>query len=204
VVTLVDRVDRCRPKRLRLRRRLGLERRAVVAEDVPLACRELLLRPDPRSKAGLARARVAVLPLAVDRHGRGDEQLADPVAPLQRLLEDDGRADRVDRRAPLDLVHRLPDADGGREVDDRVDAVEGIPHRITVAHVAGLELHLRVEVVRRLAVRVHLRVEVVERAHLVAVGEEPVGEVRADEAGAAGDQDIHGAREATSAGLERG
>src|SRR5438093_451418 len=37
-----------------------------------------------------------------------------------------------------------------------------------------------------------LRVEVVERADLVPLGEQPVGEVRADEAGAAGDENAHG------------
>ena len=37
----------------------------------------------------------------------------------------------------------------------------------------------------------HLWVEVVEHAHLVALGQQPVGEVGADEAGAAGDQDAH-------------
>jgi hypothetical protein len=42
--------------------------------------------------------------------------------------------------------------------------------------------------------RVNLRVEVVERADLVGVGEEPVGEVRADEAGDACDQHAHDRR----------
>ena len=45
VVALVDRVDRRRAQRLRLRRRLRLERRAVVAEHLPLARGELMLRP---------------------------------------------------------------------------------------------------------------------------------------------------------------
>src|SRR5262249_2809626 len=87
---------------------------------------------------------------------------------------------------------------GGGEVNDRVDAIEGTPHGVAVAHVAGLQLDSLVEIVRPLARRVNLRIEVVQRAHVVAVGKEPVCEVRADEAGAAGDQNLHGAREATS------
>src|SRR5262249_57432688 len=102
------------------------------------------------------------------------------------------------RGVALDLVHGLPDADGGREVDDGVDAVERRPYGVAVAHVAGLQLDGRIKVVRPLAVRMDLRVEVVQRPHLVAVGEQPVSEVRADESGAAGDQNPPCARAATS------
>src|SRR5262249_11839568 len=48
-----------------------------------------------------------------------------------------------------------------------------------------------VEVGRPRRVPVHLRVEVVERTHLVSLGKQAVGEVRADEAGPARDQDTH-------------
>ena len=37
----------------------------------------------------------------------------------------------------------------------------------------------------------NLAVEVVERPNLVPLGEKPVGEVRADETGAAGDENAH-------------
>ena len=115
------------------------------------------------------------------------------------LLEDDRGADRVDRGVPLDLVHRLADADGGGEVVDGVDALERAPDGLVVADVADLELDRRVEVVRPLPVRVDLRIEVVERPNLVPLREQPVGQVRADEAGAAGDQDRASRREASSA-----
>src|SRR3954453_15773405 len=38
----------------------------------------------------------------------------------------------------------------------------------------------------------NLAIEVVERPNLVPLGEKPIGEVRADEAGAAGDENAHG------------
>ena len=59
-----------------------------------------------------------------------------------------------------------------------------------VAHVALDELGARVEVGRR-AVAPRQRVEEVEHAHVVAELEQLVDDVRADEAGAAGDQDAH-------------
>ena len=73
VVALADRVDGGRPQKLRLRCRLGLERRAVVGEDVPVARGKLRLRPHTGREPRLARPWVAVLAFAVDRHRRGDE-----------------------------------------------------------------------------------------------------------------------------------
>jgi hypothetical protein len=77
-------------------------------------------------------------------------------------------------------------------MDDCVDAVERSTNRVTVTHVSDLELDVEVEVVRPLPIRVDLAVERVERPHVVTVREQPVGEVRADETGAAGDQNAHG------------
>jgi hypothetical protein len=73
-----------------------------------------------------------------------------------------------------------------------VDALERAPDGFVVTDVSNLELDGRVEVVRPLPVPVDLPVEVVERPHVVSLREQPVRQVRADEAGAAGDQDLHG------------
>ncbi len=74
---------------------------------------------------------------------------------------------------------------------DGVDALQRTPDGLVVADVADLELDGRVEVVRSLPVRVDLRIEVVEGPNLVPLREQPVGQMRADEAGTAGDQDLH-------------
>ncbi len=85
-------------------------------------------------------------------------------------------------------------------MDDRVDAVEGTPDGIVVADVAGHQLDLGVEVVGPLPLRMHLGVEVVERADGVALGQQPICEMGADEPGAARDQDVHSSGEATERG----
>ena len=74
-------------------------------------------------------------------------------------------------------------------MDDRVGAVERTAHGLGVADVADGELHLAAQVVRPRGTLVHLLGEVVERPHAIAAREQGVGEVRADEARAAGDQD---------------
>ena len=72
---------------------------------------------------------------------------------------------------------------------DRVDAFDGAAECVGVADVADDELDLGGEVFGPLAAAVYLRREVVERAHAVPVREQLVGEVRADEAGPARDED---------------
>ena len=192
VVAFSDRVDRGRPQWLRFGRGLGFERSAVVREELPLARGELRLRPKPGREARLPRLRVSVLPLAVDRHRRGDQQLLDRVAPFEDLLEENRGADCVDRGVPLDLVHRLPDADGGREVNDGVDACQRATDGVAISDVRGDELHLRVEIVRPLFTRMNLRVEGVERANGMSATQQRVREVRPDEPRTASDKNVHG------------
>ncbi len=143
-----------------------------------------------------------MLPLAVDRHRRGDEHLVDRIALLHDLLEHDGAAERVHGRVALDLVHRLADTDRGSEVDDALDAVERRGDGVVVAHVGDDQLDLRVEVCGALASRVHLRIERVEDAHTVPALEQAIREMGADEPGAAGDQELH--RTSIPAGVKAG
>ncbi len=51
--------------------------------------------------------------------------------------------------------------------------------------------------------RVVVVVEVVETDHLVAAIEEPAGDVKADEAGRAGDEDLHGHSLASASSLSK-
>src|SRR3954471_269593 len=103
MVALADGVDRGRRERLVLGGRLGDERRAVLGEHVPLPARELRLGPQAGREAVLPGLSVRMLALAVDRHRRGDENLADPVTARDHLLEEGSAAEGVDRRVALDL-----------------------------------------------------------------------------------------------------
>jgi hypothetical protein len=71
---------------------------------------------------------------------------------------------------------------------DRIHALQGASHGVGVADVPNLELHVGGEIVRRRA-RVNLRRQVVERPYAVAAREKLVGEMRADEACTARDED---------------
>jgi len=88
------------------------------------------------------------------------------------------------------LVHALADAHPRGQVDDRVDPLEGAAHDLRVAHVAGDQLRVRSEVVRALRLAVHLLDQAVEHAHAVTRAQQLVDEMRADEPGAAGDQNL--------------
>ena len=80
----------------------------------------------------------------------------------------------------------------GREVHDRVVAGHGLFERARIADVALDELEPRivVDVAQRRQVA-GIRERVVHRDLVVGVGEHVADEVRADEAGAAGDEQLH-------------
>lgn len=85
------------------------------------------------------------------------------------------------------VVHRLAVADLAALVEDDFDAVERGGDGVGVAQVADDELGVGRQVVRP-PVRVGLLVERVEDPDAVAAGQQRVDEVRADEAGAPGDE----------------
>jgi hypothetical protein len=91
-----------------------------------------------------------------------------------------------------DIAELLAQADHGRLVADRIDAVQG-----TVQHAGGLRVgQVGVEVLDVVAqvggpAGMGARVEAVEGDDLVAGLDQEVDDVAADEAGPAGDQDAH-------------
>jgi hypothetical protein len=92
----------------------------------------------------------------------------------------------------LDLVHALADPDRRRKVIDHLDAVEGAAEDWRVADVAADQLDVAVQIRRPIAVlAVHLRREQVECPHPVTAREQLVGQMRADESGPAGDENVH-------------
>ena len=153
---------------------------------LPFAARQLRLRA--RSWRDIdSSVAAAVQTFAVDGHRRRDDDLLELVACGEDLLKEDRRAEGVDRRVALDLVHRLADPDRRREVYDSIDAHERSTNRIAVAHIRLDELRLRIQVRPDDAV-VDLRVERVEYAYLVPLLEQEVDDVRADEPRAASDR----------------
>ena len=73
-------------------------------------------------------------------------------------------------------------------MDDGVDPLERAANDVRVADVARDQLDVPVQIAGPLAVAVHLGDQAVQGAHRVARAEKLVGEVRADEPAAAGDE----------------
>ena len=123
---------------------------------------------------------------------------------LERVQEDAG-SEGVRPRVLGLLVHALANANACGEVDDGIHAFERAADDLGVADVAGDKPDLGVEVVGSVRVAVHLFDQHVEGAHGVAGSQQLVGEVGADEARTAGDQDaLSHARRLRAPGLWRG
>ena len=82
-----------------------------------------------------------------------------------------------ERRVLRDLV----DVRDGGEVEHRIDALERLLHDRGIAEIAEHRLHVRVVRGR----------DQIEDPRFVARGVQLVDDVRADEPGAAGDEDLH-------------
>jgi hypothetical protein len=120
---------------------------------------------------------------------------SDPIArdataqPRGELLD----AISEDRGVILDLIHALPHPDERREVIDGVHAIERQSHRGAVSHVPHDQLHVLVQIRRAAPLRaVDLGDQAIEDSNLVPRTKQLVCEVRADEAGATGDEDLLG------------
>jgi hypothetical protein len=99
----------------------------------------LFLRTKTRGDASVLGA--SILTLAVDRHGGGDDQSFRPPWECDEALEKARRRERVHADVPLDLVHRLADADRRRQVDHGVDALQRSVSHHGISHVAVDERH---------------------------------------------------------------
>ena len=95
---------------------------AVRAPALPLARRELLLRPGGDDDAAVLFA--DVLALTVDRHRGRDHEPAHRVATRDDPFQERCGRHGIHPDVPVDLVHRLTDADHGGEMHDAVDAAQ--------------------------------------------------------------------------------
>ena len=128
-----------------------------------------------------------VAALAVDDHRGGEHQAR--YARGAHRLQQHGRARHVDIAIGGQVGQVDAEADQGGLMADRVDAVQRPPTAQRVADIGDDQLG-RGGPVAGPAV-VHGRGERVQAADVVPGGERRVGDVRADEAGRAGDQDVH-------------
>jgi hypothetical protein len=131
-------------------------------------------------------ARVATL--AVDDHARRQHQPAAEVL-LGECTQQHGGAEVVVRDIVGDVADVEAESDHRRLMADRLDAGDRPCRRLRISQVALDPVGARIQVVGPLAMR--RREQRVEHAHVVAVIEQRVDHVRADESGAAGDED-HG------------
>jgi hypothetical protein len=131
--------------------------------------------------------RVAIEPFAVDAHARGDDEFLHRA--LDEGFEQHGGREVVGRRIVGDLVQALASARLRCQMEDRVNAEQRAPHRRGVTHVSNHQLDLGVEIAGpHGGVAVDLRAETIQRPHRVAVPQQVVREVRADEARATRNQ----------------
>src|SRR5690606_38975563 len=135
-------VDRGQIDRLPLRRRHRLERRAVCRQWIP--CPGAHGRLVPTGVGHLATASVHVQAFAVDAHGGRYDEPAHGSG--DQFLQQDRRAEIVDRRVPVDLIHALPDAHSGGQVKHAVDPVNRAPDYFRISDIAGKLLHAVAEI----------------------------------------------------------
>ena len=169
-----------------LRRGPHLERTAAPrAGDVPLARRQRAFRPHARCLLAVDRAPVESL-----AHRRLRRCHHDP-GEVEALGHDDlveqGGRDDVHIGEPREF-RQVVLVSG--EVVHGVDAAQEVGEQVTVTDVALVEVDLGAQV-RRLPVPVYRRRQRVEHHDFVAQRQQPVAGVRADEPGAAGDEDLH-------------
>jgi hypothetical protein len=84
----------------------------------------------------------------------------------------------------------LTDADFRCEVDDLIYTLQSFDDRCLVSHITNLQLHVACKIDWTLPAWVDLFNQIVEHAHTIAALNERFCKVAADEAGAAGDQDV--------------
>src|SRR5262249_38740750 len=89
------------------------------------------------------------------------------------------------------LIHALADADARGKMKHRLHAGQRALHDEAIAHVAGYQLDIAMQIRRPGFFTVYLRQQFVEHANLVSVLEEMVGQVGSNKAGPTGDEDSH-------------
>ena len=108
-------------------------------------------------------------------------------------FEQNRRTPGIDVSVVGDLVHALPDADPGGEMNDSIDSDERTLHNPWRADVADDQFDSLIQIGGGPAFSpVDLHVEIVERANLIALAEQQCRAMRGDKAGTSGNQNGFG------------
>jgi len=83
----------------------------------------------------------------------------------------------------------LADADRRREMDHRIDMMQGLSDRIGIADIADDKLSLGAQIAGSIAAPVDLRGKIIEQPDGIAFGEQDIRDMRANESGPSGYQD---------------
>src|SRR5438552_17060713 len=86
------------------------------------------------------------------------------------------------------LIHALPDANGGRQMKNNLDTAEGAVNRASIPDVAFQELGFGGKMWGPRDRAVHLRIEFIEHPDNMAGLQQMVGQMRTDESCASNDQ----------------
>ena len=137
--------------------------------------------------------------LAVDLTGRGDEYLA---TVLVTLLQDDVTSPDICLKALQGSLHDQVDADRSCKMKYAINAANSIVDHVAVQNRPKNELDIRVacEVTN---VLVAAGGQIIQDEHFVAIGDEFIHQVRADEPGTAGDERSHCCPLCSDSGIRR-
>src|SRR5690606_1257598 len=129
---------------------------------------------------------IAIGSFAVNAHAGGNDQSLYGML-VDRLQEYCGSG-CVHVDVLVQLVHALPDTDGGGKMNNAINTTYRALHGGGVTNVRSDKFDFVIEVIRNRAVLVDLGIEHVENANVVFVPQKFLCEVPADKPGAAGNQ----------------
>ncbi len=116
-----------------------------------------------------------------------------PLGAFDHRFEQNRRTPGIDISVVGDLIHALPDADSGGEMNNNVDSAERTLHDSWRADVADDQFDSLIQIGGRSAFSpMDLHVEIVERANLIALAEQQCRAMRGDKAGTSGNQNGFG------------
>ena len=181
----VERIDRSQRWTFPFGRRDRGQRASAVVHRIPVPLSiGLVTAPGILHDPAIA---IGIKSLAIDAHRTGGDDAAHRAG--NQLLHQHRRAGVVGAGIAFDIVHRLADADLGREMNDGVDTVQCPGNRAGVADVALHTLGIGVKVLRPAAIAVHLRDQAIEHADPPAPGNKQSRNCPADKPGTTGNKD---------------